>query len=123
MEKLIIHHEDGTETEVEPMQMWQPYWPCKYVGDCKEPATWLYKNFKVDKPIPVCDHHTKKINEGKTGILLRMCPGHDDYMLDYSMTSHKYHCPKCNIHLTSLMLCCECGTRYNIGVTAKPLGL
>ena len=54
------------------------------------------------------------IRPGKTGVLLRLCMG-DKNQLDESLTGHKYHCPKCDVHLTSLGLCGECGTRYNIG--------
>lgn len=33
-------------------------------------------------------------------------------MLDYQLTKHNAHCKKCGSHLTSLLLCPECGTRY-----------
>ena len=133
MEKLTIYHDDGTKTEVEPLQMWQPYLICTYPPhDCNEPAAWLYKNFKADKPIPVCGQHARKIREGKTGVLLRLCLG-DKSMLDESLTNHKYHCPKCDVHLTSVGLCSNCGTRFEIesrrtsgvadvGETAQPDG-
>jgi tRNA(Ile2) C34 agmatinyltransferase TiaS len=29
------------------------------------------------------------------------------------ITRHNYHCPRCNVHLTSLLLCPLCGTRYS----------
>lgn len=32
--------------------------------------------------------------------------------LDDSLAGHSIHCPKCNAHLTSLLLCPECGDRY-----------
>ena len=33
-------------------------------------------------------------------------------MLDYQLTNHNAHCPKCKVHLTSLLLCPKCGIRY-----------
>ena len=33
-------------------------------------------------------------------------------MLDYQLTKHNAYCNKCKVHLTSLLLCPECGTRY-----------
>lgn len=30
-----------------------------------------------------------------------------------SLSHHDWHCPKCDVHLTSLYACPECGTRYN----------
>lgn len=87
---------------------------CNYPPhDCENQATWLYKNFKVDRPIEICEYHARKIREGKTGILLRLCRG-DESELDESLTGHKYHCPKCDVHLTSLGLCPNCGTRFEI---------
>jgi len=38
--------------------------------------------------------------------------------LDETLTHHRYHCPRCDVHLTSLLLCSGCGTRYRI---AKPV--
>lgn len=89
---------------------------CNYPPhDCENQATWLYKNFKVDRPIEICEYHARKIREGKTGILLRLCRG-DESELDESLTGHKYHCPKCDVHLTSLGLCPNCGTRFEIQI-------
>lgn len=28
------------------------------------------------------------------------------------LSKHQWHCPKCDVHLTSLLLCPRCGTRY-----------
>jgi RNA polymerase subunit RPABC4/transcription elongation factor Spt4 len=36
----------------------------------------------------------------------------DGTALDESLTGHRLHCPKCGRHLTTLLLCPECGTRY-----------
>ena len=41
------------------------------------------------------------------------CLGNDESMLDETLSGHKYHCPHCNTHLTSLYLCCDCGVRYD----------
>ena len=41
------------------------------------------------------------------------CLGNDESMLDEELSGHKYHCPKCNSHLTSLYLCGDCGVRYD----------
>ena len=29
------------------------------------------------------------------------------------LSKHKWHCPDCDVHLTSLLLCPECGIRYD----------
>ena len=34
--------------------------------------------------------------------------------LDDSLAGHSIHCPKCNTHLTSLLLCPECGDWYEL---------
>ena len=36
----------------------------------------------------------------------------DGTQLDESISYHRRHCPVCMHHLTSLMLCCECGIRH-----------
>lgn len=38
----------------------------------------------------------------------------DGTALDYSLTNHFLHCPKCRSHLTSGLLCGKCGIRYEI---------
>ena len=38
----------------------------------------------------------------------------DHSSLDYGLTQHLLHCPVCDVHLTSLLLCPGCGTRYEI---------
>ena len=42
----------------------------------------------------------------------KVCDGNDKTELDESITGHRLHCPKCDVHLTSLLLCPECGARY-----------
>lgn len=44
-------------------------------------------------------------------MMLKHCEG-DLTELDAKLSGHRWHCPKCNKHLTSMMLCPECGTRY-----------
>jgi hypothetical protein len=34
-------------------------------------------------------------------------------MLDDTLAGHSLHCPKCGFHLTSLLLCPECGIRFD----------
>jgi hypothetical protein len=41
------------------------------------------------------------------------CRG-DESELDESITGHRLHCLNCDFHLTSLLLCPECGIRYEI---------
>ena len=41
------------------------------------------------------------------------CDGNDTSMLDEELSGHKYHCPSCNEHLTSLYLCAKCGVRLD----------
>ena len=38
----------------------------------------------------------------------------DHSLLDYGLTQHMLHCPVCDVHLTSLLLCPGCGMRYEI---------
>jgi hypothetical protein len=40
------------------------------------------------------------------------CLGNDESMLDEEISYHKYHCGKCNGHLTSLYFCPSCGIRW-----------
>jgi len=47
-----------------------------------------------------------------TGGLLR-CNGRDETQLDEQLAGHRYHCPICDVHLTSLLLCPKCGRRYD----------
>ena len=35
------------------------------------------------------------------------------------LTGHRFHCPECGSHLTSLLLCPECGDRYGAKVEVK----
>lgn len=44
---------------------------------------------------------------------LWQCNGRDRSQLDEALTGHRYHCPKCNVHLTSGLLCPKCGKRYD----------
>lgn len=34
--------------------------------------------------------------------------------LDYSLAGHHLHCPRCDVHITSLLMCPNCGTRYTL---------
>ena len=38
------------------------------------------------------------------------------------LSGHLWHCPNCDVHLTSLMFCPECGVRYDaiLSSTAAP---
>lgn len=45
---------------------------------------------------------------------LIICDGNDKTMLDESLAGHIFHCPNCDMHLTSLGFCSHCGTRYEI---------
>jgi len=45
---------------------------------------------------------------------LIICDSNDKTMLDESLAGHIFHCPDCNMHLTSLGLCSHCGIRYEI---------
>lgn len=53
-------------------------------------------------------------------LVFKTCDGqheHDDQehsAMDESITGHKLHCPDCDQHLTSLLLCLKCGRRYAI---------
>ena len=42
------------------------------------------------------------------------CDGKDKTQLDESITYHRHHCPVCDVHLTSLLHCPECNTRYEL---------
>lgn len=44
-------------------------------------------------------------------MILKHCNG-DATQLDAKLAGHEWHCPRCDKHLTSGMLCPECGTRY-----------
>lgn len=46
---------------------------------------------------------------------LLLCNGKDDLS---RMAGHYWHCPNCDVHLTSLGLCPECGTRYEFDENA-----
>ena len=57
---------------------------------------------------------------------LLICNGHEHYggphsALDFALTHHNLHCPACDVHLTSLLLCPECGTRHTYRVPLEPL--
>lgn len=43
---------------------------------------------------------------------MKLCNGVDSSELDQALTHHNLHCPDCNVHLTSLFLCPQCGTRF-----------
>ena len=45
---------------------------------------------------------------------LKICNGKDETQLDIALSGHKYHCPNCDIHLTSLGFCSNCGVRFDI---------
>lgn len=45
---------------------------------------------------------------------LKICDGNDKTMLDESLAGHMFHCPNCDVHLTSLGLCPSCATRYEL---------
>lgn len=40
------------------------------------------------------------------------CNGNDKTQLDESITGHRLHCRHCDSHLTSLLMCPDCGRRY-----------
>ena len=46
--------------------------------------------------------------------VLKICNGNDKTLLDESLSGHKFHCPNCDMHLTSLGLCSHCGTRWEL---------
>lgn len=49
--------------------------------------------------------------------------GQPHSLLDESLAGHRLHCPVCDVHLTSLMLCPNCGTRFGsefVGVELEP---
>lgn len=46
--------------------------------------------------------------------VLKICNGNDKTLLDESLSRHKFHCPNCDMHLTSLGLCPHCGTRWEL---------
>jgi len=39
----------------------------------------------------------------------KKCNGMDDMEC---LVGHQYHCPECDVHITSLGLCPNCGVRY-----------
>lgn len=44
---------------------------------------------------------------------LRLCDRHCQSGLTEWLVCHRYHCPVCNQHLTSLLLCPVCGKRHD----------
>jgi hypothetical protein len=46
--------------------------------------------------------------------------GQPHSMLDEKLSGHNLHCPACDVHLTSLLLCPECGTRHTFRVQLSP---
>ena len=53
-------------------------------------------------------------------LVLLTCDSHHErhgqahHAMDEAITGHRLHCPECDCHLTSLLLCPECGERYMV---------
>lgn len=53
-------------------------------------------------------------------LIFKTCNGQTEHngqphaMMDEAITGHKLHCPDRDKHLTSLLLCPDCGTRYAV---------
>lgn len=57
-----------------------------------------------------------------SSVKLLPCRGGDCWDADHRLTGHGLHCPTCDQHLTSLLMCAKCGTRPTVlgGPPAPP---
>lgn len=77
-------------------------------------ATWDRLLAKNDDRILLWREQMRAAFEAEDLVALDECPGAACHSQIRELSHHCWHCPACDGHLTSGLLCPYCGTRYHI---------